>query len=83
MTIWSPETCACIIEYDDKANWCKTINKCDLHKEFSGKTLLEEVQKPNRENSPKGEPDTIEGWIGFNFEPDWLGEVKKYPSNER
>lgn len=29
------------------------------------------------------EPDTIEGWLGFDIEPDWLGQVKKYPSIEK
>ena len=83
ITRWRPLTCPCIIEYDENVNWKNTINKCELHKEFTGKTLLEEVMKHNRENSPKGEPNTMEGIIGFIFEPDWRKQVSKYPSNEK
>jgi hypothetical protein len=76
-TGWRPLTCPCTIEYDDNINWQNSVDKCDLHKEFTGKTLLEEVLKHNRENSPKGEPNTIEGIWSTDIEPDRLGEVDK------
>jgi hypothetical protein len=83
ITRWRPDTCACIIEYDDNINWRKTIHKCKLHQEFSGKSLLREVLKHNRECNLKGKPDTIEGVLGVDIEPDWLKQVKEYPSNEK
>jgi hypothetical protein len=83
MKIWKPLTCGCEIELDDLGNWKSTLYKCDLHKNYSGKTLLEEVRKHNREYVPKAEPETIEGTLGFDFEPEWLKEVKKFPSKEK
>jgi hypothetical protein len=80
---WKPLTCGCEIELNDRGNWRSTLYSCDLHKDFSGEALLEEVRKHNRENSPKREPNTMEGWIGGNFEPDWLKQVRKYPSKEK
>jgi hypothetical protein len=67
-------------------NWRRTINKCDLHREMelTGNKLLEEVRKLNREYSPKtAEPDTLEGILGVDFEPDWLKQIRKYPSIEK
>jgi hypothetical protein len=69
---------------DDKQSFVKTIKKCYLHRELTGKNLFEEVRKYNRENSPKdAEPDTIAGVLGFDFEPDWIKEVRKFPSVEK
>ena len=31
MTIWEPDTCNCLIEYDDNVKLIKFIKKCKLH----------------------------------------------------
>jgi len=48
MTIWRPDTCDCIIEYNDNINWISDRKKCRLHKRLKGQTLLNEVLAQNR-----------------------------------
>jgi hypothetical protein len=81
---WAPQTCACIVDIDATGKHLKTINKCDLHKEYTGRTLVEEIRKHNKENSPQGEPDTMEiAEIAADFEPNWVKEVIRLPSVEK
>jgi len=48
MTIWKPDTCDCIIEYNRNINWVKTLNKCRLHNNLNGQNLLNDVLAQNR-----------------------------------
>jgi len=48
LTIWSPDTCDCKIEYNRNTNWVKTFKKCRLHKRFDGQLLLDNVLEQNR-----------------------------------
>lgn len=48
MTIWSPDTCDCKIEYNSRINWVSTIQKCRLHKSLDGQNLLDSVLAQNR-----------------------------------
>jgi hypothetical protein len=84
MTVWKPLTCSCEIEFNDgDGNWVRTIKKCNLHKEYTGQKLLDEVRKHNIQNSKRGEPGVMEFYLGVNFEPDWLKQVRKHPSVEK
>lgn len=83
MTIWTPLTCDCKLEYNENQKWVRTIKKCSLHKEYTGQKLLNKVRKHNKEHSQPREPGTIEFKIRANFEPDWLKQVKKIPSVEK
>jgi len=48
LTIWSPDTCDCVIEYNNRINWVKTFNKCRLHFSLNGQNLLASVLAQNR-----------------------------------
>jgi len=48
MTIWSPDTCDCILEYDENLRWKKTLLKCNLHRPLKRNRLLDEVLQYNR-----------------------------------
>jgi len=48
MTIWTPDTCDCRIEYDDNFQHVKTHLKCRLHKPLKRQRLLDEVTAYNR-----------------------------------
>jgi len=48
MTVWKPDTCDCIIEYNDNINWVSTRKKCRLHKALNGQNLLNQVLAQNR-----------------------------------
>jgi len=48
MTIYSPDTCDCKVEFNDNINWIKTHNVCRLHNGQRGQTLLDSVLAQNR-----------------------------------
>jgi len=48
MTIWSPDTCDCVVEYNKKINWISTIRKCRLHQSLDRQDLLNAVLTQNR-----------------------------------
>jgi len=48
MTIWSPDTCDCKIEYNFRGNWIKSIKKCRLHKLLNGQNHLDTVKAQNQ-----------------------------------
>lgn len=62
MTIWKVDTCDCIIEYNARLIWIRTIQKCRLHKKLDGQNLLDTVMAQNRRfNLALGTtPDEIE-----------------------
>ncbi len=50
MTIWSPDSCNCKIEYDSTVNWIKTHNRCNhpAHKNANGQAHLTVVIAHNQ-----------------------------------
>jgi len=48
LTVWHPDSCDCILEYNRQINWISTIKKCRLHKRFDGQALLDNVLAQNR-----------------------------------
>lgn len=72
------------MDVDAAGNHLKTIHKCDLHGEYTGRTLVEEIRKHNKENSPQAEPDTLEiAELAVDIEPDWVQEVIRFPTIEK
>lgn len=56
MTVWSPDTCDCKIEYDENGEWIKTIKKCRLHQRLKKQDLFIAVMAQNRRfNSSLGD----------------------------
>jgi len=43
VTRWNPDTCDCIIEYNQNIMWTNTIQKCRLHRSLDGQNLLNSV----------------------------------------
>jgi len=43
LTTWTPDTCNCKIEFDDKIQWIKTLEKCRLHQPLEKQALLNAV----------------------------------------
>jgi len=48
MTIWTPDTCDCKIEYNKKIHHVKTHAKCKLHQPLNNQTLLDAVIAQNQ-----------------------------------
>jgi len=48
VTEWHPDSCQCIIQYDDKIKFVDYIQKCQLHKNHSGQKLLDEIHSHNK-----------------------------------
>jgi len=48
MTIWTPDTCDCRIEYNKKFNHIKTYAKCKLHQPLSNQELVNAVIRYNQ-----------------------------------
>lgn len=48
MTIWSPDTCDCVIEYNERINWIKSHKNCRLHSNLRNQTHLNTVLAQNR-----------------------------------
>jgi len=48
MTIWKPDTCDCILEYNNSKIWVKTWLKCRLHKPLKRQNLLDACMDYNR-----------------------------------
>jgi len=48
LTIWSPDTCDCVLEYNKNIQWIRTINKCRLHNSLKNQNLLNAVLTQNR-----------------------------------
>jgi len=47
-TIWEPDTCYCLIEYDEDIRFVKAHSKCLLHEALDGDELLQTVITHNR-----------------------------------
>jgi len=47
-TIWEPDTCYCLIEYDENTTFVKAHRGCLLHEALDGPELLETVLTHNR-----------------------------------
>jgi len=47
MTVWTIDTCDCIIEFNKNVQWIKSINKCRHHIQ-NGQAHLNEVLAQNR-----------------------------------
>jgi len=47
-TIWRPDTCDCIIEYNKNIRWIRTIKACRLHENLRGQTHLDQVLGQNQ-----------------------------------
>jgi len=41
LTKWWSDTCDCIIEYNSRAQWIKSYQKCRLHKNLNGQNHLD------------------------------------------
>jgi len=55
MIKWKPDTCDCIIIYNQNINWVETIQTCRLHRQLRGQNLLNDVIAQNRRfNSAHG-----------------------------
>jgi len=48
MTLWRPDTCDCIIEFNQNVQWIKTVKICRLHKTLRGQNLLDTVLAQNK-----------------------------------
>jgi len=48
LTIWQPDTCDCIIEYDSDFKVTDVIARCAEHKGYSGQSLFDKVAEHNR-----------------------------------
>jgi len=48
MTVWQPDTCDCIIEFDNRIRWVSSIDKCRLHQNTIGANHLTAVLAHNR-----------------------------------
>jgi len=46
--IWKPDTCDCIIEFNNRGNWIATKQNCKLHHSLRGQNLLNTVIGQNR-----------------------------------
>lgn len=83
MHTWKPITCDCEFETQG-TEWIKTIKKCQIHKNLTGKKLYQEVQRHNREigksNADPAKGEYIEGWFEAEFEPTWLAGAMKKPT---
>jgi len=63
LTIWKPDTCDCIIEYDSNVNFIKTRKRCNepSHINASGASHLSVLQAHNRAfNLKHGKTPTIQ-----------------------
>jgi len=61
LTIWRPDTCDCIIEYNDKINWIRSIQNCRLHSNLRNQSHLNAVIAQNqRFNLSLGDEQTEE-----------------------
>jgi len=61
LTIWSPDTCDCKIEYNKQKNWIKSWNNCRLHDNLRNQTHLNTVTAQNqRFNRALGDDQTDE-----------------------
>jgi len=47
-TQWFSDTCDCIIQYNSRVSWIKTIKKCRLHKNLNGQNLLDSAMAMNK-----------------------------------
>lgn len=48
ITIWSPDTCDCKIEYNKQIHHIRTYAKCRLHQPLNNQTLLDAVISYNQ-----------------------------------
>jgi len=48
LTIWSPDTCDCIIEYNKRGNWIKSHQNCRLHDNLRGQNHKDTVVAQNQ-----------------------------------
>jgi len=61
MTVWRPDTCDCVIEYNENINWIKSHEFCKLHKSKRGQNHLNQVIAQNqRFNLAFGRGDLLE-----------------------
>jgi len=59
MTRWRPDTCDCIIEFNKRINWTKSIQNCRLHDNIRGQNHLDTVIAQNRRfNTAFPDPQT-------------------------
>ena len=89
VTRWSPDTCECVIEYNEDGTLSKVVNACDAHKGGTEATtfsaVLEENPRKNKslkeilDNAPPGlydtDPDSGTRIIkkGINADFQWSG----------
>ena len=50
---WKPDTCNCIIYFDNKIKFISYDKKCEIHNSLEGQELLDEIMKHNRANNNK------------------------------
>ena len=48
ITRWYPDTCECVLEYNDEFQLKRVVQVCRRHAHLSGKALLQEALKENR-----------------------------------
>ena len=48
MTIWSPDTCDCIIEFNKRINFIKSWNNCRLHSNLRQQDHLNTILAQNK-----------------------------------
>ena len=62
MTFFRPDTCNCVLEIDELTfNYIDWIRKCEIHKIFTGRTVLDEIMIHSRSYNWKfGKIETTE-----------------------
>jgi len=48
MTTWAPDSCDCILEFDNNIKWIKSDFKCNLHNNLRGQKHLDAVITHNQ-----------------------------------
>jgi hypothetical protein len=48
MTRWSPDTCGCVLDYDDKIQHVASVQACPKHAHLAGQDHLDGVLAHNR-----------------------------------
>jgi len=47
-TQWSSDTCDCIIQYNGRVQWIKSVKHCRLHKNLNGQNHLDTAMAMNK-----------------------------------
>jgi len=48
LTIWKPDSCDCVLEFNEKIKWIESHNNCRLHQSLKGQNHLDSVIAQNQ-----------------------------------